>query len=332
MTDQPKIRWGIIGAGIIAHKLAKAVQLDPDSELVAVASRTSEKAAGFADQYQIKPASYETLVSDPDIDIIYIATTHNFHHDNALLALSHGKHLLIEKPFTVNADQAKAIAELARQKNCFVMEAIWTRFLPSVLKVKELVASGRIGELKHITITFGRFIPEQYLTRLSSPELAGGVTLDMGIYPISFACYVLGELPDKIKSLAQFGDTGVDELACYQFKFPSGCTAAISTSFALFMTSEATLYGSKGYLKFANFHAGNEITLATHNGGNEIQESETISVDNHDNGFIYQVAEAVRCLRANKTDSEIIPLDETVAIMEIMDRMRAEWGFKYPFE
>ncbi len=333
MNTQSKIKWGIIGAGIIANKLAEALQLDPDSELVAVASRTPGKADAFAAKYSIRAAdSYEALVQDPGIDVVYIATTHNFHHENAMLALRHGKNLLVEKAFTVNASQAREMVDLARQNNCFMMEAIWTRFLPSIGQVKELVASGRIGQLRHLSLTFGGFVPEHFRTRLITPELAGGVTLDMGIYPISFICHVLEELPSEIKSMARFGDTGVDELATYQFRFPSGRTAVVSTSHNLLMKTEAMLYGTLGYIDFPRFQQGQEFSLAIHNGSNQVQEVESFVVENHPNGFIYQVAEVVRCLRAGKLESNIIPLDESVAIMEVMDRMRAEWGFKYPFE
>ncbi len=333
MNDQPKIRWGIIGAGIIAHKLAKAVALDSDSELVSVASRTPGKAAAFASEFGITAAAdYEALLGDPAIDVVYIATTHNLHHENALLALSFGKNLLIEKPFTVNAEQARELVELAREKGCFMMEAIWTRFLPSMLALKETLASGCIGDLKHLRLDFGGIVPPHYRARLVTPELAGGVTLDMGIYPITFVCYVLGQLPSEIKSMARFSDTGVDEFATYQFKFPSGCSAVIATSYNLAMKPEAMLYGSMGHIDYPRFQDGQEFSVAIHDGTGKITSTESVVAENASNGFTYQVAEVVTCLRAGKLESDIIPLDETVAIMAIMDSMRAEWDFKYPFE
>lgn len=333
MNEQAKIRWGIIGAGNIAHKLAEAVQLDPDSALLSVASRTPAKAAGFAAEYGITAAAdYETLLNNPDIDVVYIATTHNFHYENALLALSKGKNLLIEKAFTVNAGQARELVELARRKGLFLMEAIWIRFLPSMLALKKTIAEGGIGELQHLRLDFGGITPPQYRTRLVTPELAGGVTLDMGIYPISFICYVVGELPCEIKSMARFSDTGVDELALYQFRFPCEATAAVSTSYNLAMKSEAMVYGNEGYIEYPGFQQGSQFKLHRHAGTGTVTSTDTVVAENHRNGFVYQVAEVVACLRAGKLESAVIPLDETIGIMAIMDRMRAEWGFQYPFE
>lgn len=336
-NNQPKstrnIRWGIIGAGNIAHKLADAVAINPHSELVAVASRTAGKAEEFARQYNISAAdSYQALVSRDDIDVVYIATTHNFHHDNARLALMHDKPVLLEKPFTVNAREAADLIDLARERRVFLMEAIWTRYLPSMKAIKQRLNDGEIGAVKHLTLSFGGFAPPQYAPRLKDPALAGGVTLDMGIYPISFVCYMLSERPSDIKSMCQFSDTGVDELAVYQFRFPSGATATISTSYNLKMKQEAVIYGSEGYIEYPDFQSGNDFTQHVHRGSNTIEHSESLHEHNHDNGFIYQVAEVVRCLNSGELESPVIPLDETLEIMRLMDGMRDEWGLRYPFE
>lgn len=332
MTARP-VRWGIIGAGLIAHKLADAVNLDPDSKLMAVASKSREKAKEFADQYGIDAAAdYENLVGRTDIDVIYIATTHNFHYENALLALRHNKHLLVEKPFTVNASQAKEIIELAAKNRCFVMEAIWVRFLPSMLRLKQILKSGVIGEIKLFNITFGGIAHPQYLPRLTDPALAGGVTLDMGIYPITFTNFLLDALPKASKSFCRPANTGVDELATYQFQYESGCIASINTSFNLLTKMEAMIYGSLGYIDFPHFQQGTTFTVHIHNGTRTIESSQTFTEENHGNGFIYQVAEVVRCVRAGELESKIIPLQETISTMQLMDSLRAEWGFRYPFE
>lgn len=331
-TDKP-IRWGILGAGLIAHKLAEAVLQDRDSVLLAVASSTPGKAEAFASEYGIEAAAdYQDLVSNPDIDVVYIATTHNFHHDNALLVLRHSKHCLVEKAFTVNADQARKLVALAREQRCFLMEAMWTRFLPSMLRLRQEVDSARIGSLQHLSLTFGGFVPDRYRNRVTSPELAGGVTLDMGIYPISFLCYVLRELPVETKSTARMSSTGVDELAMYQFRFPSGVTASVSTSYNLLMKSEAMLYGTLGYIDFPSFQKGNTFSINIHGGTGQIEEIETVVVNNPANGFSCEVQEVVRCLRSGRLESDIMPLDESVGIMALIDGMRAEWGFRYPFE
>jgi len=327
------LRWGIIGAGLIAHKLADAVNIDPNSTLVAVASKSAERAQTFAEQYGIESTDdYAALASRTDIDVIYIATTHNFHYENALLALQHKKHLLIEKPFTVNAQQAQELIELARQNGCFLMEAIWVRFLPSMIRLKQILQSGIIGDIRLFNISFGGIAQAQYLPRLTDPQLAGGVTLDMGIYPITFVNYLLDAEPTASKSFCRFAATGVDELATYQLQYESGCIASINTSFNLLTRMEAMIYGSLGYVEFPHFQQGSTFTVHIHNGTRDIERSDTITEQNHGNGFIYQVAEVVRQIRAGKLESDIIPLSETLATMQLMDNLRAEWGFRYPFE
>lgn len=327
------LRWGIIGAGLIAHKLADAVNIDPNSTLVAVASKSAERAQSFAAQYGIEGTDdYAALASRADIDVIYIATTHNFHYENALLALQHKKHLLIEKPFTVNAEQARELIELAAANDCFLMEAIWVRFLPSMIRLKQILQSGIIGDIRLFNISFGGIAQAQYLPRLTDPQLAGGVTLDMGIYPITFVNYLLDTKPTVSKSFCRFASTGVDELATYQLQYESGCIASINTSFNLLTRMEAMIYGSLGYVEFPHFQQGDTFTVHIHNGTRTIERSDTITEQNHGNGFIYQVAEVVRQIRAGKLESDIIPQSETLATMQLMDNLRAEWGFRYPFE
>jgi predicted dehydrogenase len=325
------IRWGIIGAGIIAHKMAEAINLEPDNELVAVASKSPERAQTFADQYQIDSETYARLVSRDDIDVVYVATTHNFHADNALLALAHGKHVVIEKPFTVNAPQAQVLIDCAKRHKVFLMEAIWTRFLPSMITLRDTIQSGRIGAVKVANINFGGIAPDYYLPRLIDPALAGGVTLDMGIYPISMLCYWLGELPQISHSHCHFSNTGVDEIASYQLVFPSGCIATVNTSFNLLLGQEVSLFGATGRIDYPNFQSADAFTLRELN-GREWRETETISNRNADNGFIFQVREAARCIRAGELESPIIPLAETLGIMQVLDAIREQLPLKYDFE
>lgn len=332
MSGTP-LRWGIIGAGLIAHKLADAVNINPDSTLVAVASKSAERARTFAAEYVIEGTDdYAALVSRADIDVVYIATTHNFHYENALLALQHKKHLLIEKPFTVNAAQAQELIELAQRNGCFMMEAIWVRFLPSMIRLKQILKSGAIGDIRLFNISFGGIAQAQYLPRLTDPLLAGGVTLDMGIYPLTFVNFLLDAQPTASKSFCRFASTGVDELATYQLQYESGCIAAINTSFNLLTRMEAMIYGSLGYIEFPHFQQGTTFTLNIHNGTRAIESSQTITEENHGNGFIYQVAEVVKQIRAGQLESDIISLQETLATMQLMDSLRGEWGFRYPFE
>lgn len=322
-----------MGAGIIARKMAGALKQTKDAELSFVASKSDERAKAFAREQDVpRYGSYEELVKDDSIDIVYVATTHNFHRENAGLALEHGKHVLVEKAFTVNAREADELIKLAGKKRVFLMEAIWTRFLPSYVKLRSLLNAGIIGDLRYVDITFGNFVLPKFEKRLKDPALAGGVTLDMGIYPIQFCCYMLKELPADIKSMCRFSDRHIDELATYQFRFPSGAVAQIGTSFALKMENRAVLYGTKGYIVFTRFGMGNEFTVYTHNGTNEIEKQETFEVEMAENGFVYQVEEVHRCLRSGLTESPVIPLKETRQIMAVMDTMRAQWGLKYEFE
>lgn len=325
--------WGIIGAGIIAEKMADALHQNQNSKLLAVASKSIDRAKNFADKNKVPIAcSYNEIVNNNDIDIIYVATTHNFHFKNAKLALEHGKHVLVEKAFTVNAQEAKNLAKLAADRKLFLMEAIWVRFLPSYKLLKKMLMDGIIGDIKQLNVSFGNFVPKMYEKRLTDPALAGGVTLDMGIYPISFVCYILGELPTDIKSMTRFSDSGVDEISNYMFKFPSGCMVTINTSYNLGMKRTAYIYGLKGYIEFPEFQSGEKFSINMHNGSNEIISTKEIIEKNNENGFVYQVEEVVKCISAGETESPIIPVKETIDIIKLMDGMRKEWGFKYPFE
>ncbi len=333
MDNKHELKWGIMGAGIIAKKMADALEINSNSQLYAIASKTRSKAKKFADEFDIENTfNYEQIVKSKEIDVIYVATTHNFHYKNAKLALEHGKHVVIEKSFTVNAKEAQELVRLAREKNLFLMEVMWVRFLPTLKKLRNIIQNNEIGEMKEINISFGKFIEPDYEQRLKDPALAGGTTLDMGIYPISFICYLLGELPIDIKSMTQFSDLGVDEISNYMFRFPSGCLVNICTSFNLGMKNIAYIYGTNGYIEFPQFVRGKYFTISRHNGTNEIINANVIFENYHDNGFIYQVEEVVRCIQEGKLESTLMPLDETIGIMEVMDKMRSEWGFIYPFE
>ena len=326
------LRWGILGAGIIAEKMLAALKLNADCQVLAVASKTAAKAENFAERHQIQANSYEQLMARNDIDVIYIATTHNFHYDNAMQALKAGKHLLVEKPFTVNAAQAQAIITLAQQQQRFVMEAVWTRFLPSTQLLKQQLDQGVIGDIKLFDISFCHIAQGKYLPRLVDPNLAGGVTLDMGIYPITFVTYLLQSMPLSTQSLCQFTSSGVDETASYQMQFPKQVLANINTSFNLHTQNKAMIYGTEGYIEFNHFQQGEQFTLYTHNASNEIVQSQQFQVQNHSNGFIYQVAEVVKQIQAGQMQSSVMPLAQSLACMQLMDDCRQQWGMRYPFE
>ena len=325
--------WGIMGAGIIARKMADALRSNQRSTLLRVGSKSPERAESFARELEVpRHGSYEDLLQDPEIDVVYVATTHNFHYENAAAALNHGKHVLIEKPFTVNAAQADRLIALAAEKNLFLMEAIWTRFLPSWRKMREVLRQGLIGPVKYIDISYGKFAPPQYQLRLNDPALAGGVTLDMGVYPLSYCCYVLGEIPRSSDSMCSFNPDGVDDFACYRMAFPSGAMAQIATGFKLWMDSRATIYGTKGAVTFPGFSGGDRFSLHSHNGGNEILATEEFILEQEENGFVYEVEEVVTCLDQEKKESSLIPLQETRDIMALMDSIRYSWDLRYEGE
>ncbi|MDA3949163.1 MAG: Gfo/Idh/MocA family oxidoreductase [Spirochaeta sp.] len=323
-------RWGIMGAGIIARKMADALHATERAELLAVGSKSAERARQFAEEMNVPRAgTYDELLRDPEIDIVYVATTHNYHHANALLALEHGKHVVIEKPITVNAAEAQELIDTARVKGLFLMEALWARFVPSWVRMRKLIREGAIGEVRLIDVSFGKFAPPQFQKRLNDPALAGGATLDIGVYPISFCCYLAGEMPVESSSTARLTSAGVDEFAAYQLSFPSGATAQIATSFNLRMTNRATVYGTRGYIEFSDFPRGDAFTVAIHDGDNDALREERITLDQAENGFVYQVAEVTSCLDQGLLESSIMPAEESRDIMALMDRMRTSWGVVY---
>jgi len=326
------LRWGILGAGIIAGRLADAVQREPGHELVAVASKTPAKAGEFAGRFGLRADTYEDLVADDTIDVVYVATTHNFHAENALLALEHGRHVLVEKPLTVNAAQAQALATRARQRNRFAMEAMWARFLPVWQALRETVAEGALGEVRHVDATFGGIVPPHYEPRLKDPHLAGGVTLDMGVYPLSLIGFALGERPADVVSQWRPAATGVDEIACAVLRYPRGCLAIVSTSFNLRMPEQVTLHGTEGFLQFPGFLHGDTFTVHHHGGRGDGADVREVQREREENPFVYQIREVRRRIAAGDLQSATMPLDESIAILEVMDRMREAWGLRYPSE
>ena len=327
MTD--KIRWGILSTGWIAKKFAEGLSVLPDAEIVAVGSRAQETADAFGDEYGVphRHASYEALVGDQDVDVIYIGTPHPFHKDNAILSLEAGKAVLLEKPFTINAGEAEEVIALAREKGLFLMEAMWSRYIPIIVKLRELLAEGAIGEVRMLTADLGfrsEFDPK---SRLFNLELGGGALLDVGIYPISFASMVLGT-PSRIVSMAHLGQTGVDEQAGIVFGYDGGQLAILHTALQTSTAIEATVMGTKGKIRVHSaWFYGTTLTLSI-----EGRDDEAISLPYEGNGYNFEAAEVMRCLHEGKLESDVMPLDETLAIMQTLDTIRAQWGFKYPME
>ncbi len=326
-----KIRWGILGAGRIANEFVTGLSVLPDAELVAVGSRTQANADAFGDKYHIshRHASYEALANDPDVDAIYVATPHPMHKDNILLCLQHGKAVICEKPFTINAAEATEVVNYAREHKLYLLEAMWTRFLPVMVKVRELLAQGLIGEVRMVSADFGFRAGFNPAGRLFAPELGGGALLDVGIYVTSFASMVLGpKAPVRVASLAQLGETGVDEQSAYVLEYERGTLAVLSTAVRTATANEASILGTDGRIKVHSpFYRSTRITLNVYG-----KEEQVIDVPFEGNGFNYEAAEVMRGLRDGKTESDTLTLDETVAIMQTLDRVREPWGLKYPSE
>jgi len=325
-----KIRWGILSTGNIAKQFARGLKAIDAAELVAVGSRTQAKADAFGDEFAVprRHASYERLAHDPDVDVVYVATPHTFHKENSILCLENGRAVLCEKPFTINAREARELIAFARKKKLFLMEAMWTRFLPLYAKVRELLADRAIGEVRMLTADFGfraNFDPKG---RLFNPELGGGGLLDVGVYTVSFASMIFGGAPERIASMADIGATGVDEQAGLVLGYDAGRLAVLTCAVRTTTPHEALIMGTDGMIRMHHpFWHGTTLTLSVP-GKPDVQMTHPYV----GNGYNCEAAEVMRCLRAGKTESEIMPLDETFSVMETMDRIRAQWGLKYPME
>ena len=322
------LRWGILGPGNIARKFAEGLAHAEAAELVAVGSRSRDKADAFGEAFDIphRHASYEALADDADVDAIYVATPHPMHRPNSILCLEAGKAVLCEKPFTVNAAEAREVIAAAREKGVFLMEAMWSRFLPAMVTLREMLAAGAIGEVRMILGDFGFRCGWDPAGRLLDPALAGGGLLDVGVYPISLASMILGA-PVGVAGAAHIGETGVDEQAGMVLTCAGGALAVLATGVRTSTPHEAWILGTDGKIHLhAGWWRGSRITVYK---GSDTEDTDVPAVGN---GYNYEADEVARCVAAGKTESGVMPLDETVSIMETMDALRAVWGLKYPME
>ena len=323
------IRWGILGTGNIARQFATGLSAVEDAELAAVGSRAPATAESFGKQFDIprRYATYEELVADPELDVIYVASPHPMHRDNSILCLEAGKAVLCEKSFTVNAAMADDVIGVARERGLFLMEAMWTRFLPAVIKIRQWLEEGAIGDVRMVQADFGFRAGFNPTGRLFDPALGGGALLDVGIYVISFASMVLGPHPEAIESTAEIGATGIDEQSAFLLRYSGGEIAVLSCGVRTSTPVEALIIGTEGRIRLhAPFYRGTRVTLTS--GKNETQ----LDFPLEGNGYNYQAMAVGECLRAGELESETMPLNETRAIVDIMDRIRAQWGVKYPME
>ncbi|HYS35527.1 MAG TPA: Gfo/Idh/MocA family oxidoreductase, partial [Pseudonocardiaceae bacterium] len=287
--------------------------------VVAVGSRSD--ADPFADRFGIpnRHGSYESLVSDPDVDVVYVATPHPMHHDNAVLALRAGKPVLVEKPFTMNAAEARDIVAVARETGLFAMEAMWTRFLPHIATVRSWLDDGVLGDLVTVTADHGQWFAEDPDFRLFAPKLGGGALLDLGIYPVSFASMVLGR-PSRIVTMIDPAFTGVDAQTSMLFGYAGGAQALLTCTLRAKSPTRAAIVGTEARIEIdGDFYAPTTVSLITRDG-----ETTRVPSDHEGRGLRHQADEVARRLAAGDLESPLMPLDETISIMETMDEVLAQ--------
>jgi len=329
-TSAPPLRWAVLAPGGIAHRFAKAVATMPAQSLVAVGSRSGERAEKFAAEYGIDRSygSYAELVADPDVQAVYIASPHSEHRDHALLALGAGKHVLVEKAFTRNAAEARAVADAARSAGLVAVEAMWTRFLPHIDVVRQLLADGALGPVQTVMADHGqRFEPDPQ-HRMFAPELAGGALLDLGVYPISFASFVLGH-PDRITAAGTLTDTGVDAQVSTVFSHGEA-QAVVNTTLTGRTPITASITGTQGRLELdGSFYGPTVMRLIVNDGTVLTRERDDIDSPA---GFTFQIGHVATLAAEGATESPLMPLDESIDILSSIDAIRAQLGVRYPGE
>lgn len=320
------INWGIIGLGKIAHKFAKDLALLDGAKLHAVASRSPERSKAFAEEYHVPNYydSYQAMMDCPDLDVIYIATPHTLHYENTMLCIKAGKAVLCEKPFAMNLREAQAMVNAAREHHVFLMEAMWTRFMPTIRKVLEIIEKGEIGEVVSVKADFGFNAPFDPQSRIYNPALGGGSLLDIGIYPVFLAQLLLGK-PRQIKALANLGATGVDEDLGVLFQYDNGKLAHLHSSVIAKTKTEAFIYCTKGTIHLhPRWHEPTRLTLQRYG-----EPAEAFTFEYQGNGYYLEALEVMHCLQNNKKESEWLPLSFTLDVMETLDRIRKEAGIIY---
>lgn len=319
-----KIRVGVLGLGSIFHRVMTGFYKAESCELYAVAARDLERARSEAEKYGAKKAfgSYDELIACPEVDLIYVATPHGLHYEHVLKCLNAGKNVICEKSFALNAAQAREMVQCARRNNVFLMEAMWTRFLPAMRALKEMLSEGKYGKTKHIYANFAfpsRFDPT---SRMFDPKLGGGALLDLGIYPLSIFDYLMGGDPVKVEASCHKAPTGVDARTSAQLTYPGGETAQLMCAIDAMGDSEMVIYTDRCKIKVPNFWCATK--LETPDG--------IIKFPAENEGHHYQFEHSATLIREGKKESPVMSLDETVRIMEIMDSIRLSNGIKYPVD
>ena len=322
------MKMGILGAGNIARKMAATLAEMEQVEAYAVASRDITKAQEFAQKWNIRKAygSYLEMVQDPEIDLVYVCTPHSFHYEHMMLALEHGKHVLCEKSFTMNAEQARKVLAFGKEKKLLVAEAIWTRYLPMRLVLDQILERRVIGEPHSLTANL--CYPVKGVKRLIDLELAGGALLDVGVYPINFAMMVFGNEIETIESSCIKTDSGVDESNSITLTFKGGKMAVLHSSMVSTSDRRGAIFGSRGFIEFLNINRCEGINVYDR----DYNLVETYKPFKYITGFEHEVESCRKAIEEGELECKQMPHSEIIRVMEVMDTLRSQWGITYPTE
>lgn len=331
MTQVAPLRWGIASTGKIAHSMTSALGTLPDAEIVAVGSRSQESADRFAAEFNISHAhpSHKALCADPDVDIVYVASPHSEHRAMTITALDAGKHVVCEKAFALNAAEAGEMVAAARRNERFLMEAMWTWFIPAVRDIRARITAGEIGSVISVDADFSIHIPHLD-GRHRRPDLAGGALLDLGIYPLTFACFVLDEYPDDVRAIGRLTDDGVDATIGGVASFPGGAISTFRTSLDGFSSLGARIVGTTGRIDVkAPFWFTSAFAVHL-DGAEPDQEPQIIEIPNQ--GLAHEAAHAMERIRGGHLESDVVTLAASLSTMRLLDDVRAQVGVVYPSE
>ena len=312
------LRWGVLGTGGIAHTFASDFRFTDDGVVAAVGSRSKASADAFGDEFNVprRHASYEDLVRDDEVDVIYVGTPHPQHFANAMLALEHGKPVLVEKAFTMTAQEARDLVAAARSNQLFLMEAMWTRFLPHVVALRDLIHKGALGEIVTIEADHGQWFEHDPGSRLFARELGGSALLDLGVYPVSFASMLLGT-PERLTALVDPAFSGVDGQASMLLGYAHGAQAVLNCTSSARTATRACVSGTEARIEIdGDFYAPTSFTLITRDG-----DEQRFDFATRGRGLHYEAHEVASCLRDGKLESTAMPLEESISIMETMERV-----------
>ncbi|MBR3770030.1 MAG: Gfo/Idh/MocA family oxidoreductase [Lachnospiraceae bacterium] len=322
------MKIGVLGTGSIVGTIVQTLKGLENVERYAIASRTKERAKEAAVEYGFEKSygTYEELVADPEVELVYIATPHSRHYEDMRLCVEHGKAVLCEKAFTMNANQAKEIKQLAAEKGVFVAEAIWTRYMPSRKIIQDVLDSGIIGKVSALTANLSYIISQNY--RIVAPELAGGALLDVGVYGLNFATMHFGTDIERIESSVQFTETGVDGMESITIFYKDGRMAVLTHGIYGRSDRKGIFYGDKGYIVVENINNPQTISVFD----TEDRLMKLVEVPEQINGYEYQFVECMEQMKKGEKESISMPLDDSIFIMELMDGIRKQWGLVYPQE